>query len=125
QGGAERGGRAMSGGKVTIACWQEQDSLLAAAITSSATHAIAFANPVMEGLLAGKASADVPKNPKIADYWEPQLATEVPTVENGDVKVSGNTMTVTWKLRHGVKWPDGEPVTSKTGKATYAQQCLR
>jgi len=124
-GGGTKAGQPTSGGKVTVASWQEQDSLLAAGITSSATHAIGFANPVMEGLLAGKASADVPKNPKIADYWEPALATEIPTVENNDVKVSGNTMTVTWKLRHGVKWHDGEPFTSKDVKATFDQWWLK
>ena len=119
QGGTTKSGTPTSGGKVTVASWQEQDSLLASGITSSATHAYAFANPVMEGLLSGKAGVDVPKNPKISDYWEPQLASEVPTVENGDVKVTGNTMAVTWKLRHGVKWHDGQPFTSKDVKSTF------
>lgn len=117
--GAQQSGKPASGGKVTVASWQEQDSLLAANITSTVTHAVAFANPVMEGLLAGKASTDVPRNPKISDYWNPSLATNVPTVENGDVKVTGATMAVTWKLRHGVKWHDGQAFTSKDVKATF------
>ncbi|MDQ3128426.1 MAG: peptide ABC transporter substrate-binding protein [Chloroflexota bacterium] len=49
------------------------------------------------------------------DYkYAPDLATEVPTTENGGVKApgdGGDAMTVTWKLRDGLKWSDGEPLT--------------
>ena len=45
----------------------------------------------------------------------PQLAADpIPTTENGGVKVpgdNGDAMTVTWKLRDGLKWSDGEPLT--------------
>jgi peptide/nickel transport system substrate-binding protein len=108
-----------SGGKVTVASWQEQDSLLACNITAAASHACAYINPVMEGLLTVKANQDIPSNPKLSDYWAPELATEVPTLENGDVKVSGDKMDVTWKLRHAVKWHDGVAFTSKDVKATF------
>src|SRR6202171_2441617 len=110
-----------SGGKLTVASWQEQDSLLACNITAAASHACAYINPAMEGLLTVKANQDpLPSNPKLSDYWVPELATEVPTLENGDVKVvSGNKMDVTWKLRHGVKWHDGIAFTSKDVKATF------
>ncbi|HEY4441159.1 MAG TPA: peptide ABC transporter substrate-binding protein [Candidatus Elarobacter sp.] len=37
----------------------------------------------------------------------PELATQVPTEENGGI--SKNGLTITWHLRHGVKWSDGEP----------------
>jgi peptide/nickel transport system substrate-binding protein len=108
------------GGKLTVASWQEQDSLLACNITSAASHACAYINPAMEGLLTVKANQDpLPTNPKLSDYWVPELSTEVPTLENGDVKVSGNKMDVTWKLRHGVKWHDGVAFTSKDLKATF------
>jgi peptide/nickel transport system substrate-binding protein len=39
------------------------------------------------------------------------LATEIPTINNGGVKVpgdGGDAMTVTWTLRDGLKWSDGE-----------------
>jgi peptide/nickel transport system substrate-binding protein len=109
-----------AGGKLTVASWQEQDSLLACNITSAASHACAYINPAMEGLLTVKANQDpLPTNPKLSDYWVPELSTEVPTLENGDVKVSGNKMDVTWKLRHGVKWHDGVPFSSKDVKATF------
>ncbi len=49
------------------------------------------------------------------DYkYAPDLAAEIPTLENGGVKVpgdNGDAMTVTWKLRDGLKWSDGEDLT--------------
>ena len=49
------------------------------------------------------------------DYrYAPDLATEVPTIDNGGVQapgVDGDAMTVTWTLRDGLKWSDGEPLT--------------
>lgn len=43
----------------------------------------------------------------------PLLAQEVPTVENGGVRMrEDGGMDVTWKLRPGVKWHDGQPFTS-------------
>src|SRR5438094_790015 len=84
------------GGKVTVGSWQEQDSLLSCNITAAASHACAYINPAMEGLLTVKANQDpLPNNPKLSDYWVPELATQVPTLENGGVKVSGDKMDVT------------------------------
>src|SRR2546423_14291903 len=78
------------GGRLTVASWQEQESLLAFNITAAAPHACAYVNPAMEGLLTVKANQDVPTNPKLSDYWAPELATEGPTSENGDEKVTCN-----------------------------------
>jgi len=110
---------AKQGGRVTVASWQEQDSLLSCNITAASPHACAYVNPAMEGLLTVKANQDVATNPKLSDYWVPELATEVPTLENGDVKVGGDKMEVTWKLRHGVKWHDGIAFTSRDVKSTF------
>jgi len=43
----------------------------------------------------------------------PVMVEEVPTVENGMVTTNeaGNTV-VTYKLRPGMKWSDGEPITA-------------
>jgi peptide/nickel transport system substrate-binding protein len=53
--------------------------------------------------------------------YMPDQATEIPTVDNGGVKVpgdSGDAMTVTWKLRPDLKWSDGEPLTCDDYKYT-------
>jgi peptide/nickel transport system substrate-binding protein len=49
----------------------------------------------------------------------PVLASEVPTMENGGVRIRPDGgMDVTWKLRSGVKWHDGHPHTSADVKFT-------
>jgi peptide/nickel transport system substrate-binding protein len=47
----------------------------------------------------------------------PQLAREIPTQSNGGVTADGRI--VTWKLRPGVVWSDGQPFTSKDVVFTY------
>ena len=44
----------------------------------------------------------------------PELAAEIPTIENGGVEFDEETwsMKVTWKLRDDVYWADGEQVTA-------------
>ena len=53
----------------------------------------------------------------------PQLAAEpIPTTTNGGVKVPGDgtdAMTVTWKIRDGLKWSDGQPLTCDDFKYAY------
>lgn len=41
----------------------------------------------------------------------PELIARVPTVQNGDISQDGRT--ITYRLRPGVKWSDGVPVTSR------------
>ncbi|MGZ9809533.1 ABC transporter substrate-binding protein [Pseudoroseicyclus sp. H15] len=59
---------------------------------------------IVEGLLAPDQNAN----------YVPVLATEVPTLDNGGIVLSddGETMTITYHLREGVVWHDGEPFTS-------------
>jgi peptide/nickel transport system substrate-binding protein len=57
---------------------------------------------VVEGLLAPDQHA----------RYVPVLATEVPTLENGGIVLDGAGMTITYKLRPGVLWHDGQPFTS-------------
>lgn len=48
------------------------------------------------------------------DYrYMPDLATGIPTIDNGGVTLgeNGDAMTVTWTLRDGLLWSDGEPLT--------------
>ncbi|MEA2537595.1 MAG: peptide/nickel transport system substrate-binding protein [Chloroflexota bacterium] len=51
--------------------------------------------------------------------YVPDLATEVPLVSNGGVVVNGTGMDVTWKLREGGKWSDGEAITCDDLTATW------
>ena len=45
------------------------------------------------------------------------LAAEIPSLSNGGVAQDG--MSVTWKLKQGVKWSDGQPFTSADVKFTF------
>jgi len=45
------------------------------------------------------------------------LAAEIPTLENGGLAEDGKS--VTWKLKEGVQWADGEPFTAEDVKFTY------
>jgi peptide/nickel transport system substrate-binding protein len=49
--------------------------------------------------------------------FTPVLATEVPSKENGGLGADGKT--VTYKLKPGVKWADGEPFTADDVVFTY------
>ncbi len=57
------------------------------------------------------------------DYrYAPDLAKSVPTLDNGGVKApgdGGDAMTVTWTLRDGLKWSDGQPLTCDDFKYAY------
>lgn len=63
---------------------------------------------VMELVLLGVTDVDANGN------VFPELAAELPTVDNGGVTVDeeAGTMSVTWKLRQDVQWQDGEPVNA-------------
>lgn len=49
--------------------------------------------------------------------YEPMLAEEIPTVENGGV--TENPFTVTWKIKEEAVWSDGTPVSADDVKFTY------
>ena len=49
--------------------------------------------------------------------FQPVLAAELPTEANGGL--SADKLTVTWKLLAGLKWSDGEPLTSDDVKFTW------
>ncbi len=49
--------------------------------------------------------------------FQPVLAAEIPTESNGGL--SADKLTVTWKLLAGLKWSDGQPLTSDDIKFTW------
>lgn len=108
---------ATDGGIMNIGSPQEPSSFLAAGITDSMTFSYAVDAGITEGLLWYRSVDETTNAKTLADYWQPWLATEVPTTDNGDVKTSGcpnadAKMCVTWKLRDGVTWHDGTKFSS-------------
>ncbi len=97
---------AVAGEKVFIYGLYQEPEILNAFIRTQ-TVAIEAAGYYEEGL----ARADPDGN------FYGQLATEVPSVENGGVSEDG--LTVTWHLRDGVKWSDGEPFTCADVQFTW------
>lgn len=53
--------------------------------------------------------------------YYPELAQDLPTLANGGLSEDG--LTVTWKLRPGIRWSDGAPLTSADVRFTW--QALR
>ncbi len=49
----------------------------------------------------------------------PTLVNEVPTLANGDVKMVGGGMDVTWKLKSGMQWSDGSAITCDDLSGTW------
>jgi peptide/nickel transport system substrate-binding protein len=51
------------------------------------------------------------------DNLVPDIALQVPTLANGGISADGKT--ITYHLRHGVKWQDGAPLTARDIVFTY------
>jgi peptide/nickel transport system substrate-binding protein len=78
-------------------------------------------NPYLSGGTKDLEAASLVIEP-LARYNEmgnmvPWLAESVPTVENGGV--SADLKQITWKLKEGLLWSDGTPVTSADAKFTW------
>ncbi|WP_374422660.1 peptide ABC transporter substrate-binding protein [Paracoccus sp. (in: a-proteobacteria)] len=91
---AERG----ADGQVNIIMWQAPSTMNM--YLSGGTKDIIAASMTLEPLARFTPEGKV----------VPWLATEVPTPENGGI--SEDLRSVTWKLKPGVKWSDGTPLTS-------------
>lgn len=102
---AERG----SDGHVNIIYWQAPSILNP--FLSGGTKDIESASLVVEPL------GRYDPNGNLVPY----LAEEIPTVANGGV--SGDLKSITWKLKSGLLWSDGSPVTSADVKFT-ADYCM-
>lgn len=98
---AERG----SDGELKIIYWQAPSTLNP--YLSGGTKEVESASLVLESLA------------RFNDKGEmvPWLAESIPTVENGGV--SEDLTSITWKLKEGLKWSDGTPVTAEDAVFTY------
>jgi len=94
-GPTKRGG----GGQLKLLWWQSP-TILNAHLASGQKDTDA-SRPVYEPL----ATIDIDGN------FVPVLAAEIPSQANGGLAADGTS--VTWKLKSGVKWSDGQPFTAK------------
>lgn len=85
------------GGKVTMAVWQSPVTLNSLLGTQTVMDEVTVL--VVEGM-----SKVMPDGARV-----PNLAVEVPTVQNGGVSADGKT--ITYKLKEGLAWSDGKPLT--------------
>lgn len=86
---------------VVVRSQQEPDTLNPT--LTNAISAVDAATPMFNGLVG------------VDDQMRffPDLVTVLPTLENGLVKLEGGGMSVTYKLRPGVRFHDGQPLTSR------------
>lgn len=98
---AERG----ADGHVNVLYWQAPSTLNP--YLSSGTKDVETASLVLEGLAGFDEKGVV----------FPRLAESIPTVENGGI--TADLTQITWKLKPGLLWSDGTPVTSADAKFTY------
>ena len=95
--------------RLTILYWQAPT--LANPYLTGGTKDIDAATLVLEPLANYDADAEL----------VPRLAEAIPTVENGGV--SEDLTAVTWRLKAGVLWSDGSPLTAYDAEFTYDYDC--
>ncbi len=66
-----------------------------------------FGESAYELYLTSMTMAWLIKTDATGDATVPELATVIPSQKNGGISADGKT--ITWHLRHGVKWSDGAP----------------
>jgi peptide/nickel transport system substrate-binding protein len=102
---AEPASGTAGGGTVTLIIPEEPTTLNYFAADAAIVRQVAEATS-MTGLATINQNGD----------FVPVLAEELPTLENGGL--SDDYLTVTWKLKPGLKWSDGEALTSDDIKFT-------
>ena len=102
---AERG----EDGQLNILYWQAPSTLNP--YLSSGDKDTDAASLILEPLIAFNTEGEM----------VPRLAVEVPTVANGGV--AEDLTSITWKLKEGLLWSDGTPVTAEDVKFT-AEYCM-
>ena len=103
--GGGGGGNASSGGTVTLIIPEEPTTLNYFMSDAAIVRQVADATS-MTGLATINEKGE----------YAATLAQELPTLDNSGL--SSDFKTVTWKLREGLKWSDGKPITSDDIKFT-------
>jgi len=94
------------GGKSVTGAWSQEPDNIAPYWTQ-----MSYANWITQLTLAALGEWDDQSN------FVVELGAEVPTAANGGVSADG--LTITWHLKPGLKWSDGEPLTSADVKFTW------
>ncbi|TRW97381.1 peptide ABC transporter substrate-binding protein [Paracoccus sp. M683] len=102
---AERG----ADGQLNLMLWQAPTTLNP--YLSSGTKEMLAASLIIEPLATFAPDGTI----------QPTLAAEIPSQENGGI--SEDLTTITWKLKEGLKWSDGTPLTADDVKFT-ADYCM-
>ena len=100
---------AKTGGTIVIGDWEGPNLDNLNPFYGSAVVDVEAYSPVFRGLVTITSDGK----------YIPDLASDIPTLENGGVVISGNTFTVAVKLRPGLQWSDGTPLTMNDWKATW------
>ncbi len=97
----------VKGGTAIVALWQEPSTLAPHYANQTVTDIVNYG--VIEGLAETTTDGE----------YIPELAAKMPTLANGGVVVKGTKLDVTWELKPGLKWSDGQPLTSADIKFTW------
>jgi peptide/nickel transport system substrate-binding protein len=95
----EPGAGPAAGGTVIVALYQEPQALNPFLVNQGAATRVM--KTIQEGLLGIAPDGN----------YYPLLAEEVPTLENGGISADG--LQITYHLRSGIKWSDGEPLRAQ------------
>lgn len=92
-------------GTVVVGVWQEPKGLIWNIFYQAHT------NDILDSMYYAPVALD--EN----DELVPEMLQEIPTMDNGGISADGKTITL--KFRDGLKWHDGQPVTSEDFKFTW------
>jgi peptide/nickel transport system substrate-binding protein len=98
---------ATKGGTLVMAEWQALSTINP--YYAAANADIEAAAPYLEAMV------DTAQDLK----YIPEMVTKVPTLDNGGAVLNGDNMDVTWNLKPGMKWSDGQPITCADLTATW------
>ena len=98
---------ATTGGAVVLSEWEQPDTVNPYYAQRQSDSELAAS--MFDGLLT--VTPDL--------KYSPNLVTNVPTVANGGVALIGPGMDVTWNLKPGMSWSDGQPISCDDIKATW------
>ena len=108
--GSYKPGDGASGGTLLVGDYQDVDSL----------HPFYYSTVMSANVLATAWDGLVSLSNEAK--YVPWMATAIPDIKNGGIKlpgVDGDAMTVTWTLRDGLVWSDGQPITCADAAYTH------